>query len=367
MNRIIRPRSAAILVSSVLYAAGCTIINLGGGGANGGSKPSGPGHSFADAGPVQYDASGTARLTGEITTDDADLYDLGPMKAGDRVIVRVKAVAPGNLDPTTAVFDANQDLFTLNDDINLDANELDSMIDEVIREDGAKYYLGVARSSFSRQTSGPYEATVTVLRGGAPVPPAGQVVYLNFNGGTALIAHVDTYILPPFNAADIDSAYAGQTELIKQTIVSTVKSNFAGLNITILSSDDGPHPAGLFSEVFFGAYDGQAFGISEAVDHWNKSHTDRSIIYTNRFDNPFSPRPSATGIGVAIGNVAAHEIGHLLGLEHTADVTDLMDTTGRAGTLLGDQSFKAAPLDSSIFPVGTQDGWQLLSQELGTL
>ena len=62
-----------------------------------------------------------------------------------------------------------------------------------------------------------------------------------------------------------------------------------------------------------------AFGISEEVDHWNKNKSDKSIIFTNRFDEPFSPRPSVNGIGVAIGNVASHETGHLMGLEHVAD------------------------------------------------
>ena len=65
-------------------------------------------------------------------------------------------------------------------------------------------------------------------------------------------------------------------------------------------------------------------------------------------------------------NVAAHEVGHLLGLNHVANEYDLMDTTGDTLSLLLDQGFLNSPLDDSIFPIGTQDGWLLLLETLGS-
>ena len=78
--------------------------------------------------------------------------------------------------------------------------------------------------------------------------------------------------------------------------------------------------------------------------------------------DPVARRPSVDGIAVATGNGASPEAGHLLGLEHVAEVTALMDTTGTASTLLADQEFKVAPLDQSVFPIGEQDAPALLNK-----
>ena len=68
---------------------------------------------------------------------------------------------------------------------------------------------------------------------------------------------------------------------------------------------------------------------------------------------------------MAIGNVAAHEVGHLLGLNHVDNINDLMDTTGGPSTLLLNQSFMTSPLDATIFYIGVQDGPMLLQETLG--
>ncbi|MCP4594715.1 MAG: hypothetical protein GY842_28615, partial [bacterium] len=57
------------------------------------------------------------------------------------------------------------------------------------------------------------------------------------------------------------------------------------------------------------------------------------------------------------------EVGHDLGLMHTTDVTELMDTTGAASTLLVDQGFGTA--DVFDFPIGFQNAPLLLEESLG--
>jgi hypothetical protein len=70
-------------------------------------------------------------------------------------------------------------------------------------------------------------------------------------------------------------------------------------------------------------------------------------------------------MGVAIGNVASHESGHLLGLNHVHDETALMDEVNPADTFLLDQDFKEAPLSETIGPFGVQDAFLLLQEILG--
>ncbi len=79
----------------------------------------------------------------------------------------------------------------------------------------------------------------------------------------------------------------------------------------------------------------------------------------------FSFQPTAAQLGVAIGNVATHEAGHLLGLNHTDDDRDLMDDRSSADVFVTDQEFMEAPLSSDIMSIGTQDGALLLQETVG--
>ncbi len=170
-----------------------------------------------------------------------------------------------------------------------------------------------------------------------------------------------------FNAADIHPAYAGTTGVVRQQVRSTVLENFAGLEVDVRVAPGDPLPAaGTFSRVLFGGQNPGAFGISQSIDPYNQNHTDASIVFTGMFTpNRFGRVLTPEELGIAIGNVATHEIGHLLGLNHVANFNDLMDTTGGADTLLLDQEFISSPLDKTIFPLGLQDSFLLLSETLG--
>ncbi len=354
-----RSCNALILTAALLAvsAAGCDVF----GPTLPGTKTIEGGDSFATAKLLTLAADGTLVFKGTITGSEIDYFDLGPVAVGDRVIVTVEPAAGSTLDPTTAIFDEAEELFANNDDVDLAAGLYGSAIDDYVAKAGSHLFLAITKF-FSDATGGGYDVTVRIERGaGAPTPPV-QTLLLNFAGGSATITGEGALSLDPFDAADVDAAYAGETATIKAKIIEVVRENFEDTGVVIVTSDDPAPAAGTFSTIHFGAFSPTKFGVADGVDHGNKECCDDGIVFTDSFDDPFGTQPSANGVATAIGNVAAHEAGHLLGLNHVADVTALMDNTGTASTLLADQDFKTAALSPSVFPVGKQNAPALLER-----
>lgn len=356
-----RLRRSIVFSLTALIAVGCG-TNLPFPGGN--TRPSG--RDFSSAEPLELAADGSADWNGTISQGKVEVWDLGPMSPGDRIHVEVSATAGSGIDPAGALFDATQDAFVENDDADASAGDYDTLMDEVVREATDRMYLAIT-SSFYSSRNGAYFARVVVTRGGPPAAPLAQKLMLNFAGGTGIsIPNVGTFDIEPFDAARIDADYAGMTASIKAGIVARVRHCYAGLNVIVQTSDDPvPIDGPDVSTLYFGEFSRTVFGISQAVDSWNDNYCDDGIIYTDRFDDAFAVKPSPTGIAMAIGNVAAHEGGHLLGLAHVADIDDLMDTTGAASTLLADQVFKRSVFDRSIFPIGFQNGPKKLLLTVG--
>jgi len=325
-----------------------------------------PNDTFAEALEVAYDSSGIGRIQGSIyPSDDVDVYNLGPMQPGDRI--RVDLDGRNGLDAAIAIFDEAGLLFIENDDRDYELGLIDPLVNQVVRHSGAAYYLAVAAAPLSPGV-GTYSATVVVSRGEPVPPPNPQAILLDFDGGTIHIPGDRTYVVGPFNTADIDPAYTGLTALVKQSIIATIRENFAGLALDLYNTDSRRPPAGLnCSTVYFGGSSPTAFGISQTIDPYNEIPTDSSIVFTDNFTPAqFGRYLTAEELGRAIGNIASHEIGHLLGLNHVANPQDLMDTVGSPITFLLDQMFMTSELDWRIWPFGLQDAPLLLSETLGS-
>lgn len=391
-DRAGRAKTRSVLLTSALslVLAGCPgAIDGGGGGGGGGgtsnpvdgnrdgtlTSPLGktfgePNGSFPQSIVAVFDSNGLARLEGTVASiSDLDVFQLGPIAAGDHVVIDA-AASGSSLDVAVSLFDAGGRLVNTNDDRGgSGANFLDSIIDFVARHDGDPYYLVVGGSPFADRntTTGGYSVDVTITPGAAVPPPKRQILVLDFDG-----AFVDSPVLgqvtvDPFDAAVISAIYGEDTQLIKDTILATFEQNYAAFNVTILTSDDPAPPAGTeFSSIYFGGFNRDAFGIAENVDLYNADFCDDALIFVETFSpHIFFVDPTATEMGIAIGNVGSHEAGHLLGLNHVDDDLDLMDDQSAPDAFIDDQEFMESPLSTDIMPIGTQDGVLLLDEIVG--
>lgn len=324
-----------------------------------------PNDTFHDAVVLRNVGDDDLTLQGRIDRQfDVDFFDLGPMFAGDQL--RVDLIRrDDNFRASVAIFDSEELLFNAGfDPFIVGGPDLSGLIFETIRHDAPRYFLGVTHTH-DDIALGAYQLNVTINRNRSIPQPKPQTILLDFDGGILDRPILDVSVVDAFDARDIDSFYEHDTDTIKQMIIRTVEDNCSGLNVIIRTSDDPPSNNPM-STLLFGSFSDFALGASEGVDAYNTNCCDDGVVFTESFSpDVFGFMPRARALGIAIGNVASHEIGHLLGLQHVTDTQALMDEASPAGFLLIDQDFILAPLAESVFPVGFQDAMLLLEETVG--
>lgn len=298
----------------------------------------------------------SARFSGALTGGNFELFSLPEGFAGERWTISADQATSGR-SFIVALFDAQERM------VQRQVLIANTYFEHIQRRDGA-LVLGV--TPMSGVAGGAFG--VVASRDDAPALPAPQPqqVWLNFGPGVNVkVNGRNSVSFSAFDAGTLDSVYVGQTSAMKQAIVDTMREDYAPYQVIISTSDEGGPPGGAYAAIHFGADDAQLLGLADNVDQYNADPAQTAIVFVEAFADYAAMRLEADEMGVMIGNTASHELGHLLGLFHTKLPTNIMDTTGTAWELAGEQDFRLAPLEASVFPIGYEDADDLLSLTVG--
>ncbi len=321
-----------------------------------------PNDSFGQAVVLDVVGEDTLAFYGRIDLPgDIDVFELGGLEAGDGIVIDFERVDFA-LSPVVAVYDEIGEVFVAMEGVVPLGSSRVRVVDQEIRHDSPTYFLAVTHPD-DIITIGSYRLHVEIERELLRFEPRPQTVFLDFDGGTLDRSILGVSAVEPFDGGAIADRYADDTAIIKQAIIDRVVHAFDGFGVDVITSDEMALPPDCATTLLLGSFSGRVFGASESVDIFNEDTCDNGIVFTESFKPlVFGFPPTAESLGVAIGNVTAHEAGHLLGLHHVTDATALMDEASPAIVLLGDQEFKVAPLSDSVFPLGFQNAPRLLAE-----
>lgn len=284
---------------------------------------------------------------------DYALFHFGPGKAGDAWRVTAPSTARLPTGIRVALFDENLMLLSRSG----------TALDHVLRRDIDDVVFGVALSGDGR----PQDFRLSATKTRAPAPqPSAKLVYLDFSGASKVVVQSR----PPtsfaaFDAASLGTQYAGTTATVKAALIARIARHYAAYNIELISSDDVPPPSAPHSTIYIGGKADGWLGLADKVNEYNQVEDANAIVFAENFALYENMQLTPEEIGAMIGDVVAHELGHLLGLYHTATPECLMEGAGSVWDMIFGRELRTDALASSVFPVGQVDLPQILADTVG--
>lgn len=238
-----------------------------------------------------------------------------------------------------------------------------------VAEEGGWYSVS------ARRAVGAYRMLLEVYRPGTELEPAGTVqkVFLDFNGArtnTAIFGGFGVVTLAPLRSFMAGWGLpASATGAVIDEVVATVRQNIKhrlreqGLNdrvrVKVRNSRDHRDRFGRpnVSRVIVGGTIEQSgvftIGVAQSIDPGNYGHEETALLLLDLLSDPDPDQEFADVslntyitrasdrigfIGQALGNVAAHEVGHFIGSYHVDqfnEVPNLMDQGGNFPVMYG--------------------------------
>jgi hypothetical protein len=315
-----------------------------------------PNDTFAGAQPASVAVGQPVHIEGTFKGGhDLDIYSIGTYKTGDTITVDLAGQSLFGSNATIALFDQDEDVAVMDNGATSSSSSQSASL--TVRKAGT-YYLALAEDASMYSATYGYSALVQVNSAAVPAP-AKQIVYLNYGGAPSVQIGTDVFNpVLPFSALE----FGADTQNIAGRITSRVQADYAHLDIEVLSSYDVEEPSVPHSVVFVSGSRSDFYGLADDVDWYNAVATDRAVIFAGLLaDDGLTTDQFVDGTA----NVVSHELGHLVGLAHTVDHSELMDQETPLRLLVQPQDFHRAPL--AEFPVGFEDTLQLLQFALGIL
>lgn len=347
----------SMMVVTPLLGCGSGLVPEDMGGGNFDSQA----QRFLDSQLTAISLNGVTELVGEVL-DPSHIEDwnLGFMAKGTKIVVDLRG---DNNNLSVGLFDQDEQVLMISHDRY---RSKDPYCILEINEDLQELHLAVS-SDPVHDSSGRYWVTLTHSDGHDFGAVTSQQVVLNFSGASNVsVGNLPAIDVGVFDAATLDSSWSELTEEMKFIVMDNMVRIYDGLDVEFFFADDPDLPEDEESTwVHFGAKDSTNVGLADSVDYRNRFKNQKAIVYTQNFAKYVKHGYDHEDLAQGFANVAAHELGHLLGLNHAGDPAGVMNVSPTVAALLAQQYFVDGPrLADNVFKTGYQDGADIV---LGTV